>query len=93
MMPFRANCTVFHTAARCTRVVASRRPLSSTWLIVMPAAARMPEAWARSASRYAPKGISRLIRVGEPASWPKCRDNQRWTKLTASANATPAGID
>lgn len=48
-------------------------------LVVTPAAtaARMPEACAFSASRYAPNGISRLSRIGEPLSSPNCRDSQR----------------
>lgn len=44
MIPFRANCTVFHTAARWIRVVARIRPPSST--ILAEAAAVEGQFWA-----------------------------------------------
>ncbi|GHT97745.1 hypothetical protein FACS1894154_01800 [Betaproteobacteria bacterium] len=34
--------------------------------------------------------MSRLIRIGEPVSSPKWRDNQRWVWAIASVTATPS---
>src|SRR5260370_794092 len=60
--------------------------------MVTPAAtaARMPEQCRCSASRYAPKGISRLIKICEPVSSPKCRDTQFFATVTIQVMPTPS---
>src|SRR5467141_1240409 len=62
--------------------------------MVTPAAtaARMPEQCRCSASRYAPKGISRLIKICEPVSSPKCWDTQFFATVTIQVTPTPSAI-
>src|ERR1700682_3672058 len=55
-------------------------------------AARMPEQCRCSASRYAPKGISRLIKICEPVSSPKCWDTQFFATVIIQVTPTPSAM-
>src|SRR3546814_4276568 len=63
----------------------------SAKVMVTPAltAARMPEAWTCSASRYEPNGISRLTRICEPVSSPQRFVTHALARVTDSVTATP----
>src|SRR3546814_17333972 len=91
MMPLSANWIVSHTELRRIRVTAIACRDISAKVMVTPAltAARMPEAWTCSASRYEPNGISQLTRICEPVSLPQTFVTPALARVRDSVHATP----